>query len=311
MKVINLAKIDFAGGGSPVPPTPPVPTPPDYLCFTAEEDSDLTLTMPAGLGTDLYEYVEFSTDGGDTWNRTSNVDDEEVVASVSVLQGDSVLVRGLGTAMCKGDTEEYTMFAMTGRMAASGNIMSLLHPTNFASMDTVSDYAFYYLFYGCDLTTAPALPAVNLGKSCYEGIFSACALLTEGVSLPALVMAESCYMSMYEDCVALETPSILSSVTLARRCYDNMYYGCKALTSAPILPATVLSEECYAYIFHDCENLESIMMLATDISATDCLTAWVDGVAAEGIFVKAAAMTNLPTGNSGIPAGWTVEDYEP
>jgi hypothetical protein len=49
-------------------------------------------------------------------------------------------------------------------------------------------------------------------------------------------------------------------------------------------------------------------MLATDISARDCLNSWVDGVSSTGIFVKHPDMTSLPTGSSGIPNGWTVED---
>ena len=47
-------------------------------------------------------------------------------------------------------------------------------------------------------------------------------------------------------------------------------------------------------------------MLATDVSATDCLRNWVYGVASSGTFVKDASAT-LPTGESGIPNGWTVE----
>jgi hypothetical protein len=47
-------------------------------------------------------------------------------------------------------------------------------------------------------------------------------------------------------------------------------------------------------------------MLATDISAINCLSNWVYGVASTGNFVKNPAMTSLPTGQSGIPSGWTV-----
>jgi hypothetical protein len=50
-------------------------------------------------------------------------------------------------------------------------------------------------------------------------------------------------------------------------------------------------------------------MLATDISATQCLSSWVYGVASSGTFVKNSAMTSLSSGASGIPKGWTVENY--
>ena len=49
-------------------------------------------------------------------------------------------------------------------------------------------------------------------------------------------------------------------------------------------------------------------MLATDISAKYCLDGWVNGVSSTGTFVKHPNMTSLPTGVSGIPTGWTVQD---
>lgn len=49
-------------------------------------------------------------------------------------------------------------------------------------------------------------------------------------------------------------------------------------------------------------------MLATNISATSCLTNWVNGVSTTGTFIKNASMTTLPSGNNGIPEGWTVQD---
>lgn len=46
-------------------------------------------------------------------------------------------------------------------------------------------------------------------------------------------------------------------------------------------------------------------MLATDVSASSCLNVWVEGVSSTGTFEKKAGAT-LPTGNNGIPSGWTV-----
>ena len=81
-----------------------------------------------------------------------------------------------------------------------------------------------------------------------------------------------------------------------------------ALTTAPELPATTLASYCYNSMFERCKKLNYIKMLATNISASDCLARWVYGVSSTGTFVKNAAMTSLPTGNSGIPSGWTVQD---
>lgn len=61
-------------------------------------------------------------------------------------------------------------------------------------------------------------------------------------------------------------------------------------------------------MFNSCSKLNSITMLATDISASHCLDYWVSGVSKTGTFTKSADIT-LPKGASGIPTGWTVQDY--
>ena len=102
---------------------------------------------------------------------------------------------------------------------------------------------------------------------------------------------------------------ILPATTLAEGCYRFMFYRCTSLTTAPALPATKLTTYCYWGMFIGCTSLSSITMLATDISASICLEEWVSGVATTGTFTKAASMTSLPSGVSGIPTGWTVVDY--
>ena len=198
---------------------------------------------------------------------------------------------------------------------------------------TLADNCYYDMFYGCtSLTSAPELPATTLADNCYNGMFWNCTSLTVAPELPATTLANECYRCMFYNCTNLTTapklpattladfcyrymfwncPNLtmapeLHATTLARYCYANMFYGCTSLTAAPELPATTLVDHCYYEMFQNCTNLRNIILLATDISAIDCLTDWVSGVASSGTFTKAAAMTSLPTGTSGIPEGWTV-----
>ena len=112
---------------------------------------------------------------------------------------------------------------------------------------------------------------------------------------------------MFSGCTNLTTAPELPATALAISCYRQMFHGCTNLTAAPELPATTLVNYCYQEMFYGCTNLSSITMLATNIPASGgCLSNWVSGVASTGTFTKAAAMTSLPTGTSGIPKGWTV-----
>ena len=177
---------------------------------------------------------------------------------------------------------------------------------------TLASSCYYYMFNSCtSLTTAPELPATTLDYcySCYEGMFSRCTSLTTAPELPATTLADYCYDSMFSDCTSLTTAPELPATTLASYCYYYMFNGCSSLTTAPELPATTLAGYCYEYMFYGCSKLSNIVMLATNISASYCLNNWVSDVSSTGTFVKHPDMTSLPTGSSGIPSGWTVENY--
>ena len=174
---------------------------------------------------------------------------------------------------------------------------------------TLADYCYSTMFASCtSLTNAPVLPATTLAQRCYYSMFQGCTSLTTAPALPATTLSDSCYYNMFQRCTALTTAPELPATTLAPNCYQYMFQGCTALTTAPQLPATKLANYCYREMFSGCTNLNNITMLATNTSASNCLTNWVSGVAANGTFTKAASMTTLPSGGSGIPTGWTVVD---
>lgn len=94
---------------------------------------------------------------------------------------------------------------------------------------------------------------------------------------------------------------------------DGMYIytfrGCSSLTTAPELLANTLTDYCYMDMFSGCTNLNYIKILATDLGDdTGALLHWVAGVASTGTFIKDSSMNSLPTGDDGIPSGWTVEN---
>lgn len=175
---------------------------------------------------------------------------------------------------------------------------------------TLAPYCYNQMFQECTgLTTAPKLPATTMAEGCYQWMFWLCHGLTTAPELPATTLAKKCYQGIFRECNGLTTAPELPAITLAPYCYYAMFHGCDGLTNAPELPATTLAEGCYLSMFLKCKKLDNITMLATDISAPDCLGEWVDGVASTGTFTKAAAMTSLTTGVSGIPEGWTVKNY--
>ena len=195
---------------------------PDYLCFTAEEAGS-TVAMAVNKTPTKGQAFETSTDG---INWSVFTPGNTTITLVNV--GDKVYFRGDNTTVSE-SSSIYYKFVMSGKIAASGNIMSLLDTT--CQSTTISNsYCYGYLFYNCtSLTTAPALPATTLVSSCYDSMFRSCKSLTTAPSLPATTLASSCYDSMFRDCKSLTTAPALPATTLVTWCYNYMFYGCTSL----------------------------------------------------------------------------------
>lgn len=204
-----------------------------------------------------------------------------------------------------------SLYCFAGMFTACTGLISV--PSDLLPMDNTSSFCYNYMFSNCtNLTNVPLLPSTSVTTYCYKSMFKGCKSLISLPSglLPATKLATECYREMFVDCIGLTTvPSdLLPATTLANHCYNNMFSGCTSLTKAPDLPAPnvyTYTQEYYK-MFYGCSKLNYVKMLATTID-TDTFGNWLYGVASSGTFVKSASIT-LPTGASGIPSGWTVQN---
>ena len=60
----------------------------------------------------------------------------------------------------------------------------------------------------------------------------------------------------------------------------------------------------FSFMFRNCSALNEIEVNVPSWDTSSC-TNWVSGVSATGTFTKPSE-TSIPTGTTGIPAGWTI-----
>ena len=194
-------------------------------------------------------YIQYSINGGKTWRPLRN--NETVTLQ---HKGDSVLLRGENP---NGFSQDYNTvyFSMTGRIAASGSVMSLIDGIGKTKV-IPCDNCFRELFVDCtSLTRAPQLPATGLKERCYSGMFKNCIRLKEAPELPATQLAPGCYWEMFTKCANLRKAPKLPATDLKTNCYREMFLECGKLAQAPELPATILADNCYLSMFSDCTML--------------------------------------------------------
>lgn len=247
------------------------------LCFTAEQaNSTVSLYIPSSLfGTFRLKYSYDKQ----TWHDWEIIDEYTTTINLSNV-GNKVYI--IGSNPQYGASLAYSQFILNGKVAASGNIMSLL--TFDGGYTIAPDYAFRRLFYNCTaLSSAPELPAQKVGSYAYEYMFAGCTNLINAPELPATIgqiycyssmflnctklvnmpelpmmaLASNCYQSMFQGCTSLQhTVQTLPAKTLASYCYKAMFSGCTMLQTAPELPATVLQSYCYNQMFYNCQALQ-------------------------------------------------------
>ena len=264
----------------------------EYFTTVALENGTISFSILRSIGTDKITSISYSTNNGETWITTNNINNksEHLVIDVNVNRGDNVLWKGIATQMADLDDwgEDYcgSFFSSTCKFDAKGNVMSLLYGDNYKGQTIINEnYVFCRLFYDydrqktCNIVNAKdlSLPATTLGNYCYYGMFESCTSLVTVPQLPATILAEHCYYNMFHNCTSLTTAPKLPATTLASGCYISMFHNCTSLTTAPELPATTLANNCYNHMFASCTSLVTAPELPATTLANNCYYYMFDG----------------------------------
>lgn len=277
---------------------------------TEIHSSVVTVTTEAGTETECF-YVKNVSNSTGTFTISSDVVANNVqyyvpstnnwmwVTSVpktiSVASGEKLYLRGGSSQTVVGgsDTQHFTMDV---EHEIGGDIRSLLRwqdfQTNRRGVSTVTaipDNAFRSLFYN-DINLINAKDTlfgnVTIGINSLRRMFYGCTRLLTSANLSGVtrIGADGLH-DTYNRCTSLTTPANLSSVTsIDNAACIAMYYNCGNLS--------------YAY--------------APNVSTwnNSKMNSWLLNVAATGIVHKPRNLTIPTDTTSGVPTGWTTQDYD-
>jgi len=279
--------------------------------------------------------ISYSKNDGSTWTSVTSSSGSSGT-SINVSNGETLIFKGNNSSYATNASNCSAFRYSTAGFEVEGNIMSMIYGDNFKNNTGLTgSYNFTRFFQNCtgltsaenlvlptktltegcyrslfdtdtSLTKAPKLPATALADWCYYNMFLR-TIITTAPELPATRLAQGCYQAMFYSCTHLTTAPTLPATTLADSCYQDMFRGGISFSNAPELPATTLANSCYRAMFRDSPKIKYIKCLATDISASNCLYNWVTNVASSGTFVKKSGVS-YPSGGSGIPSGWTIQN---
>lgn len=172
------------------------------LYFEAEQTNSTVSFVTKGNSAPVVS-LKYSLDQGQTWSNYVN-NAEITLGNI----GDSVCFAAAngvtnGRFMAS-SVSNYNQFEMTGRVAAHGDVMSIIYDDQETADAMMLEIRhLQYLFKDCAaLTTAPELPAMNITNYCYVGMFQNCTSLVQAPRLKAVPLSYS-YNNMFNGCSSL------------------------------------------------------------------------------------------------------------
>lgn len=325
----------------------PIWTESDYYTeyFTTESESSnntITLTIGSQVNSNNMTYIAYSYDKVNWTSVNFNTSTQTV--SVTLNSGQKAYWKGEGTGFGSGysNANYWSIWSATGNYKIYGNLASLLYGDNFVGKYTMPETPnngrnFQRMWYGdTHLTDAGNLviPFYNFNNNCFANGFQGCTALYRGPELyftscgnygaqnmfrgctSMIICTEYLYINtctfadcmndMFRGCSSLISTPVMKNIQTSTRCFQRMFYECTSLVNNYIqLNAESLSSNAYDSMFYN-TKISSIKCMATDLSASNALNNWVYGVPGGGTFIKASGVT-WPSGDSGIPSGWTIE----
>ena len=178
------------------------------------------------------------------------------------------------------------------------------------SQDSILDNAFN----GSTIVKPKELPKRFTILKSANNMYADCTNLTKVMDLSNILKIDN-GGGMYKNCTSLTEVSDNNNVNEINDC-QYMYSGCTNLkTGMDLSKVKVIKKPMYSWItngfcnmYNNCSKLEEIIAPNISVWDTNKFTDWVKGVAANGTFYKPKGL-EIPTGNNGIPTGWTVKEY--
>ena len=293
-------------------------TPIDYstLYFTIESLEDGNSIVFKNVNCAKHPTVYYSTDDGETWeNFTIAGNQTKTVATINT--GDKIIFKSSIDSYATA-WNTYNCFQGNKQHNVYGNAMSLLWGDNFTSNSEFasnSSFNLVSIFRG-DTQLIDAsnliLPATTIMSQGYNGMFRECSNLVAAPKLPATTLSLACYSSMFEGCINLLEGPELPATTSAQECYQRMFcmnrnakITTPKMTKSPIIRINGAGSNCLKEMFKGNGNLVEITCLATTTSGA---SNWLQYGSSTGTFKKPSTVT-WARSVSGIPSGWTIEDY--
>ena len=206
-----------------------------------------------------------------------------------------------------------------GLCGAFQGCTSLVSPPNVSNVTTVDDVGMTGFLRDCSaLATPPNLSNLtSVGENGIGEILSGCTSIVSPPDLSNIsTVGKNAFSAAFAGCARLTTPpSFIGITSPPEGCFSGTFHDCSSLTETPNFKhiTSILSVGTRAFYgtFLRCTSLKRVFAPSVTSWDTSKFSQWLSSVSDTGVVFKNAHLTTIPTDTpSGVPTGWTTQDYD-
>ena len=206
--------------------------------------------------------------------------------TINVPSGRKIWFRGNNSGGFNASVDNRFCFSMSVTHKVGGDIRSIISSTGFESVTTMPNGCFCQLFIdNTNLTSASDLliPFYTIPKEGLRALFNGCTSLT---NLP-----------------------LLTSITTVGENGFRYFAAASQISSVDVSGVVSVGTTAFSNAFSNCSNLNQVKCPNMVTWDTSKFSNWLSGVSSSGTFEKPSDLTVTTSSASGVPTGWTTENY--
>ena len=251
--------------------------------------------------------LEYSIDETNQWNKYMG---EEI----TLKPHQRIYLRGDNPKGFNKSFETASVLTCNKPLKAGGNIMSLISGKNFNDITVVPDWSFTCLFQNqLNLKTVPDCSnIVTVGKNGFANCFQNSGVTKGGIFTSLTDAGVDAFSYAFSGCNDLaEVCDFPVLTTIAKNTFYNAYTTCPLLKNGGDYSSiTQIDGEAAFYQAFSETNVTIIKTPNITEWNPTTFTDWLTKIPTTGVVRKPAKLTIPIDSASGIPTGWTVENYD-
>ena len=204
---------------------------------------------------------------------------------INIPAGKCIYFRGINTDVIF-NVDTHFVFNCNDKFSTGGDIRTLLNYQDINSVTKIPDHCFASCFI-------------------YNENLTSCTWDMSGIT----EVGDEGFYNCFYICTSLITAPDFSNVTsIGDYGFENCFSGCSSLTTAPDFSnVTSIGDYGFGCCFYNCKPLTKVTTPNITEWDTTKFDDWLSGCFS-GTLYKPANLT-IPSGDSGVPEGWTVKNY--